>query len=133
MNIEKHGLSIGIERAGDEFFLSIKAQGMLTHDDYEIITPMIDSALKEVKLPKSKVFVDAMELKGWEPRAAWDDFKIGLKHGNEFDKIAIYGNKKWQALAAKIGSWFIAGEIRYFENEKAAIDWLIEYNIGNIR
>ena len=52
MKIKRHGLSIGIERTGDKFFLSLKAQGKLTHKDYETIAPMIDSALAEVKEPK---------------------------------------------------------------------------------
>jgi hypothetical protein len=126
MKCQRHGLSIGIERMGSEFFLSMKAQGKLTHKDYEIITPLIDSALSEVKQPKVKALIDATELEGWDVRAAWDDFKIGLKHGNEFEKVAIYGNKQWQELAAKLGSWFISGEIRSFNNEDNAISWLNE-------
>lgn len=126
MKTERHGLSIGIERSGDEFFLSLKAQGTLTHNDYLIITPMIDSALESVKSPKVKVLIDGTELDGWEARAAWDDLKIGLKHGNEFEKIAIYGNKKWQQLAAKVGAWFVAGEIKYFDKSADAIKWLSE-------
>lgn len=126
MKSQRHGLSIGIDRIGSDFFLSLKAQGKLTHKDYEIITPLIDSALSEVKEPKVKALIDGTELEGWDVRAAWDDFKIGLKHGNEFGKVAIYGNKKWQELTAKIGSWFISGEIKYFDDENEAISWLNE-------
>ncbi len=124
MTFKRHGLSIGIERTNDNFFLTLKAIGKLTHKDYEIITPMIDSALSGVKEPKVKVLIDGTELEGWDARAAWDDFKLGLKHGNEFDKIAIYGNKKWQEITAKVGGWFISGEIKYFENVTDAITWL---------
>jgi hypothetical protein len=126
MEKQRHGLAIGIERTGDEFFLTLKAQGKLTHRDYETITPMIDSALSAVKDPKVKVLFDGTELEGWELRAAWDDFKLGLKHGNQFDKVAIYGNKKWQEFAAKIGTWFISGEARFFDNETDAFIWLNE-------
>ena len=126
MKLERHGLFIGIERTEDHFFLSLKAQGKLTHKDYETITPMIDSALAEIRDPKVKALIDGTELEGWEPRAAWDDFKIGLKHGNKFEKIAIYGNKDWQKLGAKIGGWFISGEIKYFTNSNDAITWLNE-------
>jgi hypothetical protein len=28
-------------------------------------------------------------------------------HGNEFDKIAISGHKKWQETAANLGAWFV--------------------------
>lgn len=126
MKIKRHGLSVGIERTGDEFFLTLRAQGKLTHEDYKIITPMLDSAVAELKEPKVRVFFDATELEGWGTRAAWDDLKLGLKHGNEFEKIAIFGNKKWQEYSAKIGGWFISGEIRYFESESEAIAWLNE-------
>lgn len=126
MNITRHGLSIGIERVGNEFFLSLKATGKLTHEDYQKINPMIDSALEGVRDPEIKAFIDGSELQGWELRAAWDDFKLGLKHGNEFSKIAIYGNEKWQEYTAKIGSWFISGEVKFFRDPDQAIVWLQE-------
>ncbi len=124
MNTARHGLSIGIERSGSDFFLSLKAVGKLTHEDYKRITPMIDSALSMVKEPQVKVLIDGTQMEGWELRAAWDDFKIGLKHGNEFKRIAIYGNKNWQEITAKIGSWFISGEVKYFDDEGDALAWL---------
>jgi len=124
MTIIRHGLSIGIERVNNQFFLSLKAVGKLTHNDYLTITPMIDSALSGVEEPIVNAFIDARELEGWELRAAWDDFKLGLKHGREFNKIAILGNTTWQEYAAKLGSWFISGEIQFFEEPKLAFDWL---------
>ena len=124
MSITRHGLSIGIEKVGNDFFLSLKAIGKLTHEDYEKINPMIDSALEGITDPKIKVFIDGSELEGWELRAAWDDFKLGLKHGGEFSKIAIFGNKKWQEYSAKIGSWFISGDVEYFEDADKALTWL---------
>ena len=124
MSVKRHGLSIGIERINENFFLSLKATGKLTHDDYKTITPMIESALQGVENPKIKALVDGTELEGWEMRAAWDDFKIGLKHGSEFEKIAIYGNKRWQEMSAKVGSWFMSGEVKYFDNRDEALDWL---------
>ena len=124
MNIVRHGLSIGIESIGNNIFLSLKAVGKLTHEDYKIITPIIDSALEGVKEPNVNVLIDGTELEGWELRAAWDDFKLGLKHGNEFHKVAIYGNKNWQEITAKIGSWFISAEVKYFEDVDQAFAWL---------
>jgi len=124
MEILRHGLSIGIERTGSEFFLTMKAIGKLTHEDYEKITPMIDSALEGVADPRVNMFFDASELQGWELRAAWDDFKLGLKHGSAFDRVAIVGNKKWLEYASKLGSWFVSGEIHYFDTRAEAMAWL---------
>jgi hypothetical protein len=126
MSIQRHGITIGIERIDSDFFLTLKLSGKLTHEDYEKITPMLDSALIEVKQPHIRALIDLTELEGWELKAAWDDFKLGVKHGTQFVKIAIYGNKNWQEMAAKIGSWFVSGDAKYFDNEAAALDWLNE-------
>ncbi|SMG64237.1 conserved hypothetical protein, partial [methanotrophic bacterial endosymbiont of Bathymodiolus sp.] len=105
---------------------SDKTTGKLTHEDYLKINPMIDSALEGVDDPEIKAYIDGSELEGWELRAAWDDFQLGLKHDNEFSKIAIFGSKKWQDYTAKIGSWFISGEVKYFEDSQQALAWLQE-------
>ena len=124
MKTVRHGLSIGLERTGDRFFLTLKAVGKLTHDDYQTITPMIDAALEGVPSPAIHCLIDGTEMEGWEPRAAWDDFRLGLKHGRAFERVAIYGNKHWQEIAAKVGAWLVSGEVRYFENCEEALDWL---------
>lgn len=124
MVIKRHGLSIGIERTGSEFFLTLKAVGKLTHEDYATITPLLESALERVQTPTVKALVDGTEMEGWDARAAWDDFRLGLKHNREFERIAIVGNKKWQEWAARLGSWFSAGEVKYFEDFDKALRWL---------
>lgn len=124
MNNQESGFSVGIHRVNQQFFLRLKPVGKLTHADYGVIIPMLENALLGVKDPKIKALIDGTEFDGWELRAAWDDFKMGVSHGKEFEKVAIVGNKPWEKAVAKIGSWFISGEARYFENVIDAMDWL---------
>jgi hypothetical protein len=126
MEIQHHGLSVGIDRVQDQFFITMRVVGKLTHQDYTKIIPMIDGALSAVDDPKANVLLDATEFEGWELRAAWDDLKLGLKHGSDFSKIAIVGDKRWLEIAAKVGGWFISGEVRYFEQFPEALSWLNE-------
>jgi SpoIIAA-like len=126
VKIRRHGLSIGIERVERKFFLTLKAVGKLTHENYNAINPLIDAALDGVKDPKVTVFIDGSELEGWELRAAWDDVRLGLRHGNEFSKIATFGNKKWQERTAKIASWFVSGDVKDFDESAEALNWLQE-------
>lgn len=126
MTIKRHGLSIGIERVDSEFFLSITAIGKLTHEDYETITPMLESALKGVQDPYITALVDARQMEGWELHAAWDDFKLGVAHKRKFKKLAIVGSKKWQERATHLASWLIHGESEYFETVEEALGWLFE-------
>ncbi|AVF74709.1 STAS/SEC14 domain-containing protein [Vibrio alginolyticus] len=124
MSSERHGISVGLERFSSEFFLVFKAVGKLTYEDYQAIAPVLESALAGVKGQHVKVLVDISEFSGWELRAAWDDFQLGLKIGPKFEKVAIYGDKHWQELASKVGGWFISGEMQSFNEYDSAIKWL---------
>jgi len=121
----EHGLSMEVKRTNvDTFFLSFTAVGMLTHEDYEKVTPLLDAKLSEVKDPKINAFVDISKLEGWEARAAWDDFKIGLKYDFNFEKIAIYGENNLVDLSIKVSSWFMSGEMKKFQDKDEALAWV---------
>lgn len=123
---QRHGITIGLERIASEFMLVCKVSGKLTHDDYKVITPVLESTLSGLDVSHIKMLVDISELTGWELRAAWDDFQLGLKVGPQLDKIAIYGDHNWQELASKVGGWFISGDMKSFGDVDSAINWLKE-------
>ena len=126
MSIERHGISFGIERVSGETIIVFKAKGKLTHDDYQAMIPILKTTIKEIDSSTLKMLVDIFTLTGWELRAAWDDFKLGLELNSKIDKIAIYGDQSWQELAAKVGSWFVSGDIKSFEDHDSAIEWLVD-------
>lgn len=126
MQVERHGLSVGLERTGQEFFLTITITGKLTHADYEAITPLLDNALEAVASPSIKALIDASELEGWEARAAWDDLKLDLKHGRKFEKTAIIGHTRWHEVATRVSNWFVPGDVKLFHDRNEALGWLLE-------
>ncbi|MCG9552582.1 STAS/SEC14 domain-containing protein [Vibrio sp. Isolate31] len=126
MSIERHGISVGIERVRGETIIVSKAKGKLTHDDYQAMIPILKTTIKEIDSSALKMMVDISTLTGWELRAAWDDFKLGLELNSKIDKIAICGDKSWQELASKVGSWFVSGDIKSFEDHGSAIEWLVD-------
>ncbi|WP_372931917.1 STAS/SEC14 domain-containing protein [Shewanella putrefaciens] len=127
MTLLKHGISIGIERYGDDdFFVAFKAIGTLTHQDYERMVPVLESALAGVKDPDIFALVDVTELDGLELQAAWDDIKLGVKHIRHFEKIAIVGKTTLQEVLAKLANWFTPAEVRFFVDNGDAVAWLRE-------
>ncbi|MET4693216.1 STAS/SEC14 domain-containing protein [Endozoicomonas lisbonensis] len=124
MNTTKHGISINIENIEDESILVLNVFGKLTHSDYESFTPALESAINQAPDSTVKLLVDISDLQGWELRAFWDDCKMGLKHNKDFKQIALLSNKNWQDIAAKVGNWFLAGELKSFGNKDDALNWL---------
>lgn len=117
-------MTIGIEQINNNIFLSIKATGKLTHEDYNRLVPLIDSAIEQINNPQINVLFDATEFQGWELRAVWDDFKLGVYHGTKFKKVALVSSHQWQEVLAKIANWFVSGEVKTFKDTNDAIEWI---------
>ncbi|ELR66675.1 hypothetical protein C942_04373 [Photobacterium marinum] len=121
-----HGISVDVERVDERVFMEFKAIGTLTHSDYEKITPQLDEALSDIKRPIVNAYVDSTDCEGWQLHAAWDDLVLGMKHGKKFNKVAIYNDSEWQEVISRVGTWFVGGEVRCFDEPLEALSWLRE-------
>ena len=121
---KENGISVGITRVDKFFFVKVKLVGRITYNDYENMIPMLRYTVRNSINPKVKVFIDATEFKGWELRAAWDDFKYSLEFKKLITKVAYVGTKTWEEYGVKIGSWFIDGDIKFFNSTEDAYNWL---------
>jgi hypothetical protein len=128
MFIDNRGVSVGIERVGSrDFFLTIKAVGQITHEDYLHILPVIEGAIKGVRDPKINALINLAEFEGWaDLEAIWDDIKFGIEHRKEFNKIAVICDGSWQELMIKAVSIFMSGEVREFQSLNSAKEWLLD-------
>ena len=99
--------------------------GKLTHHDYEVLLPMLDSVIDGAENARIDTLVDLRQLEGFELRAIRDDLKLGLKHRKRFERIAVLRNKKWEQVATQVGNWFTLGELAYFEDAVDANKWIL--------
>ena len=105
--------------------MHLEVIGKLTHHDYEVLVPMLESAIDRADDARIDALVDLRQLQSVELRAMWDDLKMGLKHRKRFERIAVLGNQKWEQVATRIGNWFTSGELAYFDQQAAATTWLL--------
>ncbi len=104
----------------------VKATGLLTDDDYNVFVPELEKLINE-QGPVS-VLLEFENFRGWEAKALWADFKFGLKHPDDFKKMAIVGEKAWHHIFAVVVKPFTSGEVRYFDHDQIqkAWDWILE-------
>jgi len=112
------------ESEGRRFF--IKALGTLTDADYHELVPRLETAI--AGFGPLRLFVDMEEFEGWEMLAAWNDFVFGLKHWNDFERMALIGDKRWEDVAARAMDALTKGEVRRFPAAErgAAHAWIEE-------
>jgi len=123
MQITEH-MAIDIVPQESALNVTLKATGKLTHADYAVMIPMMTQALQSIPNAKVNMLIDATEFEGWELEAAWDDFKFGMEYKETFLKVAIVGTEKWQEYIAKIGDWFMHGEVKFFYDLNEAKGWI---------
>ncbi len=93
--------------------VTVRATGKLTQEDYDQLIPVWERVIEE-EGPMRMLLVMA-DFHGWEPGAAWDDFRFAAGHSSKVNRVAMVGEKKWQEWLAKLGSVFLPERVRYFD------------------
>ena len=105
---------------------AFRVSGKLTDDDYQQFLPRIDELIKAHG--RISLLIELDDFKGWDLKAAWDDLKYGLEHEEDFERIAIVGEKRWHGWFVKLAAAMSGADIRYFTSDdlQAAWGWLRE-------
>ncbi len=108
----------------DKNIFAFKAKGKLTAEDYRQFLPQLEELIR--KHGRISLYVELEDFEGWEADAAWQDFRFGLRHDRDFDKIAIVGDKGWEKPLIKFFDLVTRTRIRFFHKDESqkAWDWL---------
>jgi hypothetical protein len=89
--------------------LGIQGTGKLTEADYQdVLIPQLEGVLK--KYPKARFLYYLDEgFTGWEMGAMWEDAKFGLRHKDDFEKIAVVGGAQVGGLGNQSVQIFYGG------------------------
>ena len=102
--------------------LGYKVSGEMTKEDYATLDPAVGAAIKEYG--SVCLLIDLTDFT-WEKVDAWtSDLGFGKTYKDKIDKMALVGNAKWEKYLAKVAQPFYAKQIKYFESDDDAWDWL---------
>ncbi|HFD88214.1 MAG TPA: hypothetical protein ENJ35_11145 [Gammaproteobacteria bacterium] len=110
----------------EDRIVAFKAIGKLNNADFDEFTTTLEDLIE--KNGKLSLLIELEDFHGWEPSALWADFKFTTGHDDDFDRIAIIGEKRWEQWMTSLGNAFTVTEIRYFKREELQLawDWLRE-------
>jgi len=114
--------------------LGFRVSGNVTGDDYDnVLTPAIDKAIEEFDRIKLLAQIGP-DFKGYSLDAAWDDAKLGLRHWNGFERVALATNVGWMQTMIKAMGFMMPCPVRLFELDEVgdAKRWLSE-SFGSIQ
>ncbi|MCK9605368.1 MAG: STAS/SEC14 domain-containing protein [Methylomonas sp.] len=106
--------------------LIVQVSGKLVAADYQYFVPEFERLVSQHG--RLRLLFDMTDFHGWELSAAWEDFKFGIEHFADIDRLAMVGDRQWQHGMAIFCKPFTKAMVRYFEQAAAdaARSWLAE-------
>lgn len=105
--------------------LEIRTENKVSEQDLEQFVPVLKDHIADHEHPCLLVTLEGFE--GWsEITAFWKDLKLDSKYADQFNKIAIAGDKTWLKWLTKTFSSAVSSEIKYFDKTELqhARNWL---------
>lgn len=100
------------------------AREKLTETDYNKLLPLLNNIIKQHK--KIRWYFEMENFDGWKMKALWEDVKFDVRHLNDFSKIAMVGEKKWEKVMTDLMKPFTSAEVKYFDSSQKpeAMQWI---------
>jgi hypothetical protein len=113
-------------QSGSSRIVAVKLRGRLHDADYRAFVPILDAAV--ASQGKVRLLAQFEDFHGWDLHAAWDDLKLGVRHYADFERVAVVGDRTWEAWIAVVLKPFTRAAVKYFDASEiaAARDWLRE-------
>jgi len=106
--------------------VGIHAAGEVSKDDYEkVLIPRLEELVQRQGEINYLLILET-DVSNFTAGAWWDDFKLGLKHFKQWNKIAIVTDQKWVEWISDAFRLFIPGKSRGFSLAELddAIKWV---------
>ena len=114
--------------------LGFKISGKVTGDDYDnVLTPAIDEAIE--KFDRIKLLAQVgPDFEGYSLDAIWDDTRLGLRHWQGFERVAVVTDVGWIRTGVKVMAFMMPCPVQLFAIGELddAKRWLSE-SLGSIQ
>lgn len=119
-------MPVEIQEEAEGKIFAIRLSEKLTKQDYEHFVPETERRIKQHG--KLRMLVEMHDFHGWTLGALWEDIKFDLRHFADIERLALVGEKKWEAGMAAFCKPFTRATVRYFDAAQRddAIAWLHE-------
>jgi hypothetical protein len=104
--------------------IAVTVFGEFTLADYKEFEELVNFKVKFEGAVN--LLFDLREMAGFTLDVAWEEIKFSRQHADDFGRIAILTRDQWITWSAWLSQMFVHAEIRVFDDETEARDWLEE-------
>ncbi len=110
--------------------IAVRVSAILTSEELGHLEAMIKHVIAQYG--EVRLYFEMEQFSGWEPGSFLENAFFEVVHAHQFSKVAMVGEKNWQAWLARLMNVVKRGEVRYFDLDQRvqALEW-IQY--GSLR
>jgi hypothetical protein len=102
--------------------VEVTVYGEFALADYKEFEDLVNYKVK-FEGPVDLLF-DLREMADFTLDVAWEDIVFARAHANDFKRIAVLTHSQWVAWSAWLSQIFVRAEMRIFDEETDAREWL---------
>ncbi len=102
--------------------VSVAVFGEFTLSDYKEFEDLVNYKIK-FSGPVNLLF-DLRQMADFTLDMAWEEIKFSRAHPHDFGRIAMLTDSQWVAWGAWLSQIFVDADLRVFDTEEQARDWL---------
>jgi hypothetical protein len=100
-----------------EHVVEVVVTDKLTDRDYKRFAPQMDRFIRQHG--KIRLLFVMYDFHGFEIGSMWEDFKFGVKHRHDLERLAMVGETYWEWWSSKLCRFFTDAKVCYFDGTHA--------------
>lgn len=101
----------------EEKIVHLKYEGEITDEDYKkVLIPQLEKKIS--KAAPLRVLADMRKVKGIGWKAMVDDYKFGMDHLKDFERMATVGDIWWLGPMMKVSNLFFKMDLKHFKSDQ---------------
>lgn len=104
--------------------IAVRVSGRLTSDEIDYFKAIQRDVIDQ--FGEVRIYFEMEDFEGWETDSFLDNAFFDVTHAHSYSKVAMVGDKKWQAWITKIVNVVKRGEVKFFslDDRSQAVQWV---------
>jgi hypothetical protein len=104
--------------------IAVRVSGTLTSQEIDYFKALQREVIEQ--FGELRLYFEMEEFDGWQADSFLENALFDITHAHFYSKVAMVGEKSWQAWIAKLADLIKKGEVRYFDLDERvlAVQWV---------
>ena len=105
----------------EEGIVGIRVEGKLSTEEYDLLNAYLEKLMQNVG--PINFFCDMANFEGQNGEALWEEITDHLRHVQEYQRIAVVGNRRWLKGGPKVSVPWPKAQLKFFTPDQTDEAW----------